>query len=176
MLYIFVDNSRYHEYGERMARGIQAEIRQTKPFGSKAEEAHLALMRTAGKGAEWLKRFGISPTQFNALRILRGAGPRGLPCSEISERMVTRDSDITRLLDRLERLELAERGRDREDRRVIMGRITPGGLELLKKIDKPLEEFHRNLLGRMSEQQLDSLIGLLEVARSLAGDGTNHTP
>lgn len=154
-----------------MAKGIQAELKQTKPFSSKAEETHLALMRTADqlnwKGTEMLKRFGVSPTQFNALRILRGAGPDGLPCSEISERMITRDSDITRLLDRLERLGLAERCRDGEDRRVIMGRITAAGLELLKKIDKPLEEFHRNTLGRMSDQQLNSLIELLEVARGL---------
>ena len=156
----------------RVAAGIQAEIKQTKPFGSKAEEAYIALVRTADqlqwKGAELMKRFGVSPTQFNALRILRGAGPKGLPCSEISERMVTRDSDITRLLDRLERLGLAERCRDKKDRRVIMGRITSAGLDLLKKIDKPLEEFHRNLLGRMSKDKLNSLLGLLEEARELA--------
>ena len=154
-----------------MAKSIQAEIKQTKPFSSKAEEAHIALVRTADqlqwKGAELMKRFGVSPTQFNALRILRGAGPRGLPCSEISERMITHDSDITRLLDRLGRMGLAKRCRDQGDRRVVMGRITTAGLDLLKKIDKPLEEFHRKHLGRMSEDRLISLLGLLEEAREL---------
>ncbi|HKS72046.1 MAG TPA: MarR family transcriptional regulator [Terriglobales bacterium] len=157
-----------------MGKGLQDELRQTKPFGSRAEEAYVALMRTADqlqwKGAELMKKFDVSPTQFNALRILRGAGAKGLPCSEIGERMVTRDSDITRLLDRLERRGLAERCREGKDRRVIMGRITAAGLQLLKKMDKPLEEFHRNLLGRMEESHLTSLLALLQEARELASD------
>ncbi len=154
-----------------MAKGIQAELKQTKPFSSLAEEAYIALMRTADQlqwqGAELMKTFGVSPTQFNALRILRGAGPKGLPCSEISERMINRDSDITRLLDRLEKRGLAERCRESNDRRVIMARITPAGLGLLKKMDKPVEEFHHKLLGQMGEQRLHALLGLLEEAREV---------
>lgn len=154
-----------------MAKGIQAELKQTKPFSSLAEEAYIALMRTADqlhwKGAELMKQFEVSPTQFNALRILRGAGPKGLACSEISERMINRDSDITRLLDRLERRGLAGRCRETKDRRVIMARITAAGLELLKKMDEPMEEFHRKLLGQMGEQRLHSLLRLLEEARAL---------
>lgn len=156
-----------------MGKGIQDELKQTKPFSSRAEEAYVSLMRTADqlqwKGSELMKQFDVSPTQFNALRILRGAGPKGLPCSEISARMVNRDSDITRLLDRLEKRGLAERCRESKDRRVIMGRITPAGLQLLKKMDKPLEEFHRDMLGRMKEDHLASLLGLLQEARDLAG-------
>src|SRR5713226_6186305 len=118
-----------------MARGIQAEIKQSKPFTSLEEEAFVALMRTADqlawRGAEMLKQHGLSPTQYNALRILRGAGAKGLACSEIGERMINRDPDITRLVDRLERRGLVQRSRDKRDRRVITTRITGAGLELL---------------------------------------------
>lgn len=156
-----------------MAKDIKTELKQTRPFPSLAEEAFVALIRTADqlqwKGAELLKQFDISPTQYNALRILRGAGPKGLPCSEISERMINRDSDITRLLDRLEKRGLAERCREAKDRRVIMARITAAGLDLLKKMDKPLEQFHHDLLGRMGEARLHSLLRLLEDARELVG-------
>jgi DNA-binding MarR family transcriptional regulator len=156
-----------------VTKGIQAEIKQTKPFNSLAEEAYIALMRTADqlqwKGAELMKRFDVSPTQFNALRILRGAGPKGLPCSEIGERMINRDSDITRLLDRLEKRGLSERCRENKDRRVIMARITPAGLALLRTMDKPMEDFHRKLLGQMGEKQLQALLRLLEEARATAG-------
>ena len=153
-----------------MDHDIKTELKQTRPFRNLAEEAFVALMRTADqlqwKGAELMKQFDISPTQYNALRILRGAGPHGLPCSEIGERMVTRDSDITRLLDRLEKRNLTERCRDTGDRRVIMARITAPGLDLLKKMDKPIEQFHRDLLGRMGETRLQSLLRLLESARA----------
>ncbi len=158
-----------------MAKGIQAELKQSKPFSSLAEEAFIALMRTADqlqwKGAELMKEFDVSPTQFNALRILRGAGPKGLPCSEISERMINRDSDITRLLDRLEKRGLAERCREAKDRRVIMARIKPEGLALLKKMDKPVEEFHRKLLGDLGEERLKGLLRLLQEARQAASEG-----
>lgn len=154
-----------------MGKGLQAELKQTKPFSSVAEEAFIALLRTADqlqwKGSELMKKFDLSPTQFNALRILRGAGPKGLPCSEISERMITRDSDITRLLDRLEKRGLAARCRESQDRRVIMARITAAGLELLKRMDKPIEEFHREILGQLGEQHLHSLVRLLERTREV---------
>jgi len=155
-----------------VAHDIKTELKQTRPFRNLAEEAFVALMRTADqlqwKGAELMKQFEISPTQYNALRILRGSGAAGLPCSEIGERMVTRDSDITRLLDRLEKRGLTERCRDSKDRRVITAHITPAGLDLLKKMDKPLDEFHRELLGRMGEPRLRSLLRLLEKARETA--------
>jgi DNA-binding MarR family transcriptional regulator len=83
--------------------------------------------------------------------------------------MINRDSDITRLLDRLEKRGLAERCRETRDRRVIVARITAGGLDLLKKMDKPVEEFHRKLLGQMGEKQLHGLLRLLEEAREVAG-------
>ena len=152
-----------------MGKGIQAEIKQQKSFDSLEEEVFVALQRTAdqlgGRIADWLKQHGLSPTQYNALRILRGAGPKGLACSEIGERMINRDPDITRLVDRLELRRFVERSREREDRRVIMTRITPAGLQLLKELDGPIKEYHRRLLGHLGQRRLRSLIRLLEVAR-----------
>jgi DNA-binding MarR family transcriptional regulator len=150
-------------------RGIQAEIRQSKPFSSLEEETFVALMRTAdqlaGHGADMLKAHGLSPTQYNALRILRGAGDIGLACREIGQRMINRDPDITRLIDRMERRGLVRRSREGKDRRVITTRITPAGLELLAKLDRPVHEFHLQLLGGMGEKRLRSLVRLLEAAR-----------
>lgn len=167
-----LDKSRYNEYIRNVARGIQAEIKQVKPFGSLEEEAFVALMRTAdqlaGRAAEMLKGHGLSPTQYNALRILRGAGDEGLACSEIAERMINRDPDITRLVDRLERRGLVVRSREQKDRRVITTRITTKGLEAVNALDLPIEKFNRQLLGHLGEKRLRSLIQLLEAARKNA--------
>ncbi len=156
-----------------MAKGIQAEIKQRKPFGSLEEEAFVALQRTADQlqrhTAKLLKRHGLSPTQYNALRILRGAGAAGLACNEIAERMINHDPDITRLLDRLERRGLVRRCRDHNDRRVITARITAAGLELLKGLDRPVQEHHRVLLGHLGEEPLRALLRLLDAARERSG-------
>ena len=150
-----------------MSKGIQAEIQQTKPFTSLEDEALVALQRTADRLqwrlSEMLKAHGLSPTQYNALRILRGAGDQGRACSEIAERMINRDPDITRLVDRLERRGLAVRSREGQDRRVITTRITPAGLELLQALDVPVEDFNREMLGPLGEQRLQTLIRLLEI-------------
>ena len=155
-----------------VGKGIQAEIQQTKPFTSLEDEAQVALQRTADRLhwrlSEMLKAHGLSPTQYNALRILRGAGDQGRACSEIAERMINRDPDITRLVDRLERRGLAVRSREGQDRRVITTRITPAGLELLQALDGPVEEFNRKMLGALGEQRLQALIRLLEVIREQA--------
>ena len=152
-----------------MSKGIQAEIQQTKPFTSVEDEALVALQRTADRLqwrlSEMLKAHGLSPTQYNALRILRGAGDQGRACSEIAERMINRDPDITRLVDRLERRGLAVRSREGQDRRVITTRITPAGLELLQALDVPVEDFNREMLGPLGEQRLQTLIRLLEIIR-----------
>ena len=143
--------------------------RVPRPIPSLAEEAFVALLRTADqlqwRAAEVFKRHGLSPTQYNALRILRGAGPEGLPCTEAGKRMINRDPDITRLLDRLERRGMIERSRGEKDRRVIKARIAPAGLALLKKMNREVEQFHRGLLGRLGDQRLQALIKLLEEAR-----------
>ncbi len=156
-----------------MGKGIQAEIQQTKPFTSLEDEAVVSLHRTAdqlnGRFSDMLKPHGLSPTQFNALRILRGAGDGGRTCSEIAERMINRDPDITRLLDRLEHRGLVVRSREGRDRRVIITHITQAGLELLRGLDGPIEEFNRKQLGHLSEQQLRALVKLLEAVREQAG-------
>jgi DNA-binding MarR family transcriptional regulator len=144
-------------------------IKQRRPFTSREAEAFLNLQRTADalmRGlAELLKGSDLSPTQYNVLRILRGAGTAGLSCREIGERMVTRDPDITRLLDRLERRGLLSRVREARDRRVVTTTIAPAGLELLAGLDRPVSELHDRQLSHLGGRKLEQLIGLLESAR-----------
>ncbi len=115
-----------------------------------------------------LKAEELSANQYNVLRILRGA-PDGLPCSEIANRMITRDPDITRLLDRLEKRSLIARCRETKDRRMVMGRITPEGIQLLSRMDRPVRDAHRAQLGHLGRERLKALAGLLQVARGDAG-------
>jgi DNA-binding MarR family transcriptional regulator len=154
-----------------MSGKLAKEIRQTKPFTSTAEEAILNIQRTASvlaqAVAESLKPHGLSETQYNALRILRGAGPKGLACQEIAERMITRDPDITRLLDRLEARTLIERARSVNDRRVVVTRITAEGLRILAAIDSEAKDLPKKVLGHLGEKRLRILIGLLERARGV---------
>ncbi len=152
-----------------MAGRVQREIKQTKPFTSLSEEAIINLQRTADvlmRGVEEvLKTAELSPTQYNVLRILRGAGPAGLACREIGSRMITRDPDITRLLDRLESRELVERSRETKDRRIVKARVTSNGLRMLKALDLPIHAAHEKLLGHLGQNRLLELIQLLEDAR-----------
>ena len=112
-----------------------------------------------------LKAEDLSSTQYNVLRILRGS-PDGLPCGEIASRMITRDPDITRLLDRLEKRELIARCRESSDRRTVMTRITLEGLKLLARLDAPVEDAHRQQLGHLGRERLRVLTELLHAARS----------
>jgi DNA-binding MarR family transcriptional regulator len=150
-----------------MSRTLQQEIKQSRPFRSPEEEAYLSLIRTADLLArdigDQLKDYGISETQYNVLRILRGAGPDGHPCSEIGARLITRDPDVTRLLDRMEKRGLATRSRDAADRRVVTIRITPEGLALLDELDgiRRVDE----LLGHLGPARLEQLIELLAAVR-----------
>jgi DNA-binding MarR family transcriptional regulator len=133
------------------------------------EMAFLDLLRTTdmlSRGlVEILKAEDLSSTQYNVLRILRGA-PEGLPCGEIASRMITRDPDITRLLDRMEKRGLISRCRETKDRRMVMARITPEGLKLLGRLDEPVEEGHRRQLEHLGRDRLLALTELLQVARS----------
>ena len=153
-----------------MAGRVRRETKQKKPFRLREEEAFVNLLRTADvllQGvAETLKPLGLSPTQYNVLRILRGADPRGLACREIGERMITRDPDVTRLLDRLEDRGLVARTRSSEDRRVITTRITDDGLRILEKLGAPIADMHTRQLGHMGAARLHAFIDLLEQARS----------
>ena len=156
-----------------MTGRLRGEIKQRKPFQTPQQEAFLNLQRTADAlmraVAEVLKPAGLSPAQYNVLRILRGAGPEGLACREVGERMVTRDPDITRLLDRVEERGLVGRSREREDRRVITTRITGEGLRILKRLDGPVARVQERQLAHLGARRLRALIALLEVARERAG-------
>jgi DNA-binding MarR family transcriptional regulator len=137
--------------------------------GCPEEAAFLELLRTTdmlSRGlVRVLKNEDVSPTQYNVLRILRGS-PEGLPCGEIANRMITRDPDVTRLLDRLEKRELISRCRETKDRRTVMVRIAPEGLKLLARLDEPIVTAHRKQLGHLGREQLRTLSELLSVARS----------
>lgn len=153
-----------------MRKRLRDEIKQQKPFESLEQEALLNVLHTADilmqRIAAVLKPFKLSHSQYNVLRILRGAGPEGLACQEVAARMVTRDPDITRLLDRLEARGLVTRARDQKDRRVVTVRITPEGLRLLEALDQPIAEVDRQPLQHLGEQRLRALIQLLELARA----------
>jgi DNA-binding MarR family transcriptional regulator len=154
---------------------LLAELKQTKPFATSETEAILNLQKTADVLSRelegFLKPYAISGTQYNVLRILRGAEPAGLKCSEIGERMVTHDPDITRLLDRIEKRGFIVRAREEKDRRVVRTRISATGLELLARMDSPVEQGARRMLGHMGRERLMQLIELLEAVR----DGMAHS-
>jgi DNA-binding MarR family transcriptional regulator len=114
-----------------------------------------------------LKAEDLSPTQYNVLRILRGA-PEGLPCGEIAGRLITRDPDVTRLLDRMEKRGLISRARDSRDRRMVLTRISAEGLKLVNRLDEPVLQMHRKLLGHLGKERLRALGELLAAARDKA--------
>lgn len=155
------------------ASQLQQELKQTVPFSSAAQEAVLGVMRTADllqrRIATILGPFGVSPQQYNVLRILRGAGERGLPTLEIGERMIEQSPGVTRLVDRLIAHGWAERVRCTNDRRVVYCRITPAGLDLLAKSDAQMVEADRALMGALSEPEQRRLIELLDQVR---GEGS----
>lgn len=136
------------------------------------EVVFLELFRTADmlsrRMTQVLKAEDLTPNQYNVLRILRGS-PDGLPCGEIGNRMITRDPDITRLLDRLEKRSLIERWREQRDRRVVLARITQEGLELLGRLDEPVQDTHRQQLGHLGSEKLHTLSELLQESRARVG-------
>jgi DNA-binding MarR family transcriptional regulator len=144
---------------------------KSRPPVSREEAVFLEISRThdmlSRPLASLMKVEDLSPGQYNVLRILRGA-PEGLPCGEIGNRMLTRDPDITRLLDRLEKRELISRSRETKDRRMVMARIMPEGLKLLGRLDYPIQEAHHKQLGHLGRQRLRTLMDLLKEARQPA--------
>lgn len=151
---------------------LRHEIKQTRPFSSLEQEVQLNIERTAAvlghAFAEALKPYGITPTQYNALRILRGAGKAGLCRNEVRERLIAQVPDVTRLLDRLEEMKLVERVRSTTDRRLVATHITGAGNALLRELDEPIAEAHARHLGHMAPSQLKQLNELLAVARERA--------
>jgi DNA-binding MarR family transcriptional regulator len=153
-----------------MATHLRDEIKQTRPFSSLEQEAYLGVGRTWAvlehALAEALKRYGITPTQYNVLRILRGAGASGLCRGEVMERMIARVPDATRLLDRMESAGLIERERGVTDRRFVTTRITGEGLRLLGVLAEPILALHRQQFDGLTPADLEKLIELLELARA----------
>jgi DNA-binding MarR family transcriptional regulator len=153
-----------------MLTTLRAEIKQHKPFSSVEQEALLNIERTAAvlghAFADALKPYGITATQYNVLRILRGAGKAGLCRNEVRDRLISQVPDVTRLLNRLEESGLIMRERSTEDRRLVATRITSAGLALLRSMDAPVLALHKRHLGHLSQKQLRTLTELLALARS----------
>ena len=159
-----------------MTGRLLAELKQTRPFRTREDEAFLNLVRTTEllrrEVIELFKPHDLSHAQYNVLRILRGASRESDPqdrartCGDIASRLVTFEPDVTRLLDKLERQELILRERDGADRRVVRSRITDKGLALLEQLDEPIMEMQRRRLGRLGQERLTQLIDLLEDLRA----------
>ena len=160
-----------------MVRSLQSELKQNVPFRTVAEEAHLSIMRTADilarAGAALLKPHGLTTTQYNVLRILRGAGAEGLPSGEVAERMITREPDITRLLDRMEARGWVHRRKDPDDRRVMRVWITLAGHELTDRLDGPTMEMQMHTLRELGEARLAELSDLLGSVRAAWNGAAN---
>ncbi len=153
-----------------MSKGQQSTAKDRTRKAQLQGQAFISLLRTADaltRGAEaLLKPAGLSSAQYNILRILRGAGENGLACREIGCKLISRDPDITRLLDRMESRGLIARAREVEDRRVVKTRITPQGLRILHDLDEPVRQMHRKQFRHIPDKQLRNLLRLLEQARS----------
>lgn len=153
-----------------MAPRLRDEIKQTRPFATLEQEAYLSLGRTWAvlehALSEALKPHGITPTQYNVLRILRGAGEKGLCRSEVMERMIAQVPDATRLLDRLEAGGMIARERSSEDRRFVTTLITKKGLQLLGELDEAILDLHRRQFAGVDEKGLRALIELLGLVRA----------
>lgn len=149
---------------------IKAEIKQGPAFRSVGQEALVALLRTTDvvrhQLAAAIAPSGITLQQYNVLRILRGAEPEGLCTLAIAERMIERAPGITRLIDRLEKKGLVRRQRSQEDRRQVLCRVTPAGLELLETLDEPIDRADDAVLGMLQDRELHRLITLLDRIRA----------
>jgi DNA-binding MarR family transcriptional regulator len=158
--------------------GLKLEIVQEPPFSSVEEEALLNLMRSSDcmhrafhrKARDW----GVTSTQYNVLRILRGAQPHGLTCSAIGLRMITAEPDVTRIVARLKALKFVRQQRDHHDRRVVWTKISESGLQLLKEMDPVIERLPIELLGHLNKSELAEFIRLLELARVPSDE--SHAP
>lgn len=152
-----------------MAGKIQTEIRVSRAEMDPEVEAFLNIQRTAelhiGQLTQLLRPHGLSHAQYNVLRILRGAGPAGLPCGEIANRMISRDPDITRLIDRMEQRGWVARTRSSEDRRVVTVSALPSALEILDALDGPVNALHKSQFALLDSARIATLVALLEELR-----------
>jgi len=149
---------------------VGREIGQTKPFRTRGQEAVIGLLRTAdvvrGAAAALVEPHGVTLQQYNVLRILRGAGPEGLPTLAIAERMIERAPGVTRLIDRLEARSLVLRERGEEDRRQVLCRIAPAGLKLLAGMDEAVDGSDAGAMAGLSAAEQKQLIRLMDRVRA----------
>ena len=153
-----------------MGRTLRSDIKQVKPFKSLEEEVLLTIVRTAAdlehQLEQELKPFGITSTQYNVLRILRGAGTDGLCRNEVGTRLVRPVPDVTRLLDRMDEAGLIARERGGMDRRYVTTRLTTKGLDLVNTLDRDIVKIHQEQLGHMGRARMKALLGLLAEVRN----------
>lgn len=156
--------------GRQGASAIQREIGQTRPFRSVEQEATVALLRTASVLSRAMGRvlepYGISLPQYNALRIIRGAGSGGIPTLDIRERMIDQGTTITRLLDKLEAARLIRRERSEPDRRQVMCFLTPAGKALLERLDVPMDRADDEAMAGLNRREIERLLKALEAIRA----------
>jgi DNA-binding MarR family transcriptional regulator len=154
-----------------MTSRLQEEIKQAKPFESTREELWLNLARTAAMAShvveQGLRQHGLSPTQYNVLRILRGAGKHGLCQYEIGDRLVAQVPDVPRIIERMEKAGWVERVRGVSDRRMVMATLTPTGRELVDSLDAPVREMAAGIFGGLAEGEVEQLNELLVAARNV---------
>ena len=152
-----------------MSPSVQDELKQTRPFPSRVAEAMVAIVRTSAvlehSWGETLRPFGITATQYNVLRILRGSGDAGLCGREVGERLISQVPDVSRLLERMDDLGLITRERDAGDRRHVTARIAARGLELLRQVEPELQALERRHFAKLSEGQVEQLVELLDAVR-----------
>jgi len=153
-------------------KGLLDELQQGVPFHSKTQEAFLSLLRTADvakrRFSEVFDGETITFQQYNVLRILRGAGEGGLPTLDIGERMIERQPGVTRIVDRLEKKGWVTRDRGVDDRRRVWCRITPEGIDLLARLDEPVNATDRTIFASLAEEDIERLVHLLEELRGQA--------
>ena len=157
-----------------MAGGVARELKQKRAFSSREQEVLLGIRIAAARITEPWDKFlkataSLTPNQYNVLRILRGSHPARLACGDISERMITRDPDVTRLVDRLSRLGLVSRARGRRDRRVVEIGITEKGQQILRTLDEHVDRFPRAMLGHLGPTKLERLGALLDAVMADLG-------
>lgn len=152
-----------------MAAALREELRKRGPFASVEQEAMLAIMRTSdlleNRLARLLRGYGLTLSQYNVLRILRGEG-QPLPCLEVAERMIQVAPAITRVVDQLLSLDLIRKQQSAEDRRVFTIALNPAGTQLLARLDQPVLDMHASLMKGVTKTDLKSLIGVLEQVRA----------
>jgi DNA-binding MarR family transcriptional regulator len=145
---------------------MSSRVRSALPL---PDQAFILIQKVADELAQEVERFlkanGLTGTQYNVLRILRGAGPEGLACTSIGEKMISHDPDMTRLLDRMEKRGLITRHRQSSDRRVVKTRISSRGLTVLKRLDGPVHELHKEQFRHANLRRLKALTELLEEVR-----------